>query len=220
MERSPWEPSSVSGRQSSPRFQGNHSPDSRTSAKAQEPLPSNRSAYDRYSFNLSDDDRTDGSPRSRGYRYPISQGNGLAYDTLLGDRPAHIRSIAKFELESSSQQSLHTHRRHGSKPPRDVEKGGKELDNDEGLNPLATDRKMQTSSAKSLKPQVSRIGGREDVIVTVNDAAATELSGGARRECRWMHIESQDMNFREFKARVMQVFYTSNRQSRWPCRGL
>lgn len=66
---------------------------------------------------------------------------------------------------------------------------------------------MQSSSQASIPPWISRIEGREDVTVTVSDATAQVNNNKTQFGGRWTHVESEDMSFREFKARVLQVLH-------------
>lgn len=62
-------------------------------------------------------------------------------------------------------------------------------------------------SQTSIPPWIPRIEGREDLTVTVSDAAAKDNDERTRFRGRWTHTESEGegMSFREFKTRAIQV---------------
>lgn len=113
----------------------------------------------------------------------------------LNDQPTHIQSNPSFERESFEKLSQYTRGRHGRKPSKSEKEGEQLLKNDEYLNRLEADRELQGSPQVALPPWISRIEGWEDATVTVSDAG------------RRTHVESEGMNFREFKARVIRVLY-------------
>ena len=151
--------------------------------------------------------RRDGPPRSQGYKSSDKRPIGMTQPLHLNEPSTHSQDTTNFELESAVKPSQYIRRRRHRKLSRDEEKGEQELNDDEYLNRLDADREGQSPSHTFLPPQSARIDGQENATVTISDTAAKVNSNETRLGGRWTHIESEGMSFREFKARVAQVFY-------------
>ncbi len=189
-----WASSVVAGRDISPRNYGHQSPETQTPGTAEELLHTGRPTNDQGVLvrELSIVDQRDGSTRSQGYQTPDRRPTGMMQSLHINERSTHRQNTANFELEPVGKPSEFVRRRRNRKLPKDEEKGGQELNNDEHLNRIVADRGI----------------GRQDVIVSVSEAAAKDSYNEARFGGRWTHIEGEGMSLQEFKARAMQVLYT------------